>query len=495
MEDSKTRVSTEDQLLLFCNPLSSILYPRLSSRRGFSFAEVMFAVVILGIGFIMVAAVFPVAIQQTQATGEENIAALAARDAADSIVSVPSMSKNPAYIANASPAQITANPAVAIATYPVFPPTVKNYVVGTNPASTPPPAIVVPFNGARWKLIQSDSIMVSDTRYAYVPFYRRENGSAAAELIVISVAVRNKPTYITLNDALNTQNTATISTTSGFSSAPSQGTLTTIYPDAISVSNPSGTPAPGEGTAVLAPTATPGVYAGRSYTMGRSVGTSQWEINPGDSLALTAGTNGNWGTLGATTDLALNGATAGYNTAATLQPQVAYANLVATPSNPAGQITLGTDPVNMTAPLNAAPGAFVIIADDYPYDPSAATTASYAVPANYNTAGATYQVGALNGRIFRLGALVGASPYGGTTFNLDPSYGMRPASGGGDSPDSIPSTELAAAAAASGLTASYYTQQFFHAKVYIVGQGQLTGALPTGGSQDIGVFATYFPVK
>lgn len=243
MEDSKTRVSTEDQLLLFCNPLSSILYPRLSSRRGFSFAEVMFAVVILGIGFIMVAAVFPVAIQQTQATGEENIAALAVRDAADSIVSVPSMSKNPAYIANASPAQITANPAVAIATYPVFPPTVKNYVVGTNPASTPPPAIVVPFNGARWKLIQSDSIMVSDTRYAYVPFYRRENGSAAAELIVISVAVRNKPTYITLNDALNTQNTATISTTSGFSSAPSQGTLTTIYPDAISVSNPSGTPA------------------------------------------------------------------------------------------------------------------------------------------------------------------------------------------------------------------------------------------------------------
>src|SRR5437764_1363053 len=35
---------------------------------GFSFAEVMFAVIVLGIGFIMIAAVFPVSIQQSKAT-------------------------------------------------------------------------------------------------------------------------------------------------------------------------------------------------------------------------------------------------------------------------------------------------------------------------------------------------------------------------------------------------------------------------------------------
>ena len=36
-------------------------------RSAFSFIEIMFAVIILGIGFIMIAAVFPVAIQQTSA--------------------------------------------------------------------------------------------------------------------------------------------------------------------------------------------------------------------------------------------------------------------------------------------------------------------------------------------------------------------------------------------------------------------------------------------
>src|SRR6478752_1573982 len=40
-------------------------------RRAFSFAEILFAVMILGIGFIMVAAMFPVAIRQTQSTVED----------------------------------------------------------------------------------------------------------------------------------------------------------------------------------------------------------------------------------------------------------------------------------------------------------------------------------------------------------------------------------------------------------------------------------------
>jgi prepilin-type N-terminal cleavage/methylation domain-containing protein len=41
------------------------------ARRGFSFIEVMFAVIILGIGFVMVSAMFPVAIQQTQMNVED----------------------------------------------------------------------------------------------------------------------------------------------------------------------------------------------------------------------------------------------------------------------------------------------------------------------------------------------------------------------------------------------------------------------------------------
>ena len=47
-------------------------------RRGFSFAEVMFAVVVLGVGFIMIAAIFPVAISQSQASVGETYGVTAA---------------------------------------------------------------------------------------------------------------------------------------------------------------------------------------------------------------------------------------------------------------------------------------------------------------------------------------------------------------------------------------------------------------------------------
>src|SRR4051794_14613443 len=53
--------------------------------RGFSFTEIMFAVIILGIGFIMVAAIFPVAIQQAKSTTEETSAAALARGMANKL--------------------------------------------------------------------------------------------------------------------------------------------------------------------------------------------------------------------------------------------------------------------------------------------------------------------------------------------------------------------------------------------------------------------------
>src|SRR3954467_1132710 len=55
---------------------------RRSFRRGFTFTEVMFAVILLGIGFIMLAGMFPVAIQQTQTNVEESTASTIARAAA-----------------------------------------------------------------------------------------------------------------------------------------------------------------------------------------------------------------------------------------------------------------------------------------------------------------------------------------------------------------------------------------------------------------------------
>src|SRR5437764_5048145 len=54
---------------------------RCCNRSGYSFPEVMFAVVVLGIGFIMLAAVFPVALQQSKQTLDETRATAIARQA------------------------------------------------------------------------------------------------------------------------------------------------------------------------------------------------------------------------------------------------------------------------------------------------------------------------------------------------------------------------------------------------------------------------------
>src|SRR5689334_3047187 len=56
--------------------------PTFPNRAGFTFTEVMFAVILLGIGFIMLAGIFPVAIQQTQTNVEESTGSTIARDAA-----------------------------------------------------------------------------------------------------------------------------------------------------------------------------------------------------------------------------------------------------------------------------------------------------------------------------------------------------------------------------------------------------------------------------
>jgi hypothetical protein len=51
------------------------------NRAGFTFLEVLFAVIIVGIGFIMIAAIFPVAISQTQANVSEATGIAVGRDA------------------------------------------------------------------------------------------------------------------------------------------------------------------------------------------------------------------------------------------------------------------------------------------------------------------------------------------------------------------------------------------------------------------------------
>src|SRR5256885_1959303 len=74
------------------------------ARRGFSFAEILFAVMILGIGFIMLAAIFPVAIKQTAQTGEESVAAAIAREATSTLTSLNNSNLMPPTIPQGFPA-------------------------------------------------------------------------------------------------------------------------------------------------------------------------------------------------------------------------------------------------------------------------------------------------------------------------------------------------------------------------------------------------------
>src|SRR5439155_14838271 len=76
---------------------SFILHPSsFPRRRGYSFPEVLFAVVVLGIGFIMIAAIFPVAISQSKATADETTAAALARSAVTELSRVADDNRSPA---------------------------------------------------------------------------------------------------------------------------------------------------------------------------------------------------------------------------------------------------------------------------------------------------------------------------------------------------------------------------------------------------------------
>jgi len=126
---------------------------RMRLRRGFTFTEILFAVILLGIGFIMLAAMFPVAIQQTQLNGEET--------------------------AGASVGAAGAKYVEQIASEATLPP---------NGGLTPLPLMA-------WRQLQKNMICAQDRRFAWVPFYRRVAGQNYAQVIILAVQARNTGTF------------------------------------------------------------------------------------------------------------------------------------------------------------------------------------------------------------------------------------------------------------------------------------------------------------
>jgi type II secretory pathway pseudopilin PulG len=149
-------------------------------RGGFSFTEVLFAVMILGIGFIMVAAIFPVAIQQAKTSAEETTGGAVARGAANYLDRVASNSTMPAT---------------------------ENVVVGPDYDGRPPYPAAPGFdvdsdNVTIATALRGSLVVAGDSRYGWLPLYRRAGNPADsttwqpfAQVFMIPVQVRNKTEY------------------------------------------------------------------------------------------------------------------------------------------------------------------------------------------------------------------------------------------------------------------------------------------------------------
>jgi len=184
--------------------------PLIAPRRGFSFIEVMFAVIVLGIGFIMVSAMFPVAIQQTQMnvedaatsrvylTAQSNFTALKQDLIAQTNINVAAYTTSAAgtvfYGWPVTLTSLASPPAVATVfngkvfsfrdprwlawptnqRYPLPPPTVSGGLILNFAAKYQFPLYST--TGAvtgLWERIRGNLISSAEPQYAYVPMFQR----------------------------------------------------------------------------------------------------------------------------------------------------------------------------------------------------------------------------------------------------------------------------------------------------------------------------------
>jgi len=205
----------------------------------------MFAVIVMGIGFIMVAAMFPVSISQSRLTVEETTAAALARNAMAQTTRLaeggdsPPVTVPPTWGPLLPPTDLYKSPparqqyqTVALASTPFTVPahsmvTVPGKVFtfddarlddGLGDAPTPSP---IKYQSNLWNAFRRNLIVPSDNRYAWVALYRRDvtyfNNSPAdflmnlgnrpninslvampapfAQVYFLPVAVRNRTLY------------------------------------------------------------------------------------------------------------------------------------------------------------------------------------------------------------------------------------------------------------------------------------------------------------
>jgi type II secretory pathway pseudopilin PulG len=129
-------------------------------RGGFSFVEILFAVIILGLGFIMLAAIFPVGIAQQQLTIDNSVAMALSRSGGNTIQTLAVQTTAP------NPAELD--------------------VVGITPTHP-----VNPLMADQWGVYSGSMISASDPRYAWSFVYRRATASTEATVYIFTIRARN----------------------------------------------------------------------------------------------------------------------------------------------------------------------------------------------------------------------------------------------------------------------------------------------------------------
>src|SRR5688572_13321368 len=171
-------------------------------RSGFSFAEVMFAVVVLGIGFIMLASIFPVAIRQTASVVEENDATALTKKAAEQFrealiasgalpnlppTAVPIVTPGGLFVGYA-PGRMFAMPDPRL----MYNADAPEGIANGDPNDDFEPLAT---QNRIWAEVKSRLISEDDGRYAFVPLYRRDrlaDGTPSPWIQLTVIAIQNR---------------------------------------------------------------------------------------------------------------------------------------------------------------------------------------------------------------------------------------------------------------------------------------------------------------
>jgi type II secretory pathway pseudopilin PulG len=298
--------------------------PSSSFPRAFSFTEIMFAVVILGIGFIMVAAIFPVALQQAKATSDEVNATTIARSATNQFSQFLRDGNGGTATSNCPP--LTNSASISLVRQ-----------LTTNDSTLTAPAVSL------WTALSGNMILTQDPRFAWVTIFRRGGNPTQTgtwdpyiQLFVFPVQVRNRTIFTSDDVKLYTNGMwSTNNPTANLMAHPVRVMIANDVPDAggadlIAFDTSSGTDeekfnvaAVAEGAyvvisddAITAPTGNQGLMNGRIFRVGarredldgRSdmtdafgnpifpVNTTEvYELAPGNEFTPDPGANGKFG--------------------------------------------------------------------------------------------------------------------------------------------------------------------------------------------------------